>query len=343
MTRRAELLSQQQLRKRIYTRGEAVYQCDACSRKIRIPLNKYSFDTTGRCIITKGCLGELHKVLTKNEINNTTTIPPSLPGLTDWSQRRVFFSHTQPVENNIWTIEHNLANKPSVQVFITQLVDGEEVLVETDQFTERVVDLNTIELTFARREKGLVQCLATASANTTNKDIGTSVVSTSSIVLTKNSELTIATLSDAPLVTFTIRYRSAAVEGGIVDITYVDIDDQTSIDSPWVGTNKIFVGGKTYTVRSFNLRTQQNAPQAFAEKQIANGTQFYFLDASTTPKENLILLGTSPFESVDKIVDQYIDIALINQAQPEIAYAGNEVYASPSIIRSTYPQIYIVD
>ena len=343
MTRRAELISQQQLRKRIFSRGETVYRCDVCSRKIRIPLNRLSFDTTGRCVITKGCAGHLHKVILKSEANETSTIPPSVPNLSDWSQRRMFFLHNQPVENETWTVEHNLSNKPNFQVFITKIEGGEEVLVETDQFTETTIDLNTSLIEFTRREKGLVQCLATASANSTNQAVGAVVESEGTLLITNGGEITVATIDSNQLITLTVRFKSSIDDGSFIDITYDNIDDQASIQSPWVGANVIYVGGKSYTIRSFNLLTHPNAVTSFTNKQIGDGTQFFFVSAPTIPRENLILLGTPPFQSVDKTLNKYIDIALINQQQPELAYASGEAYASAGAIKTTYPPIHIVD
>jgi hypothetical protein len=282
-------------------------------------------------------------VLTTAEANQVSSIPPAVSNIIDWSQRRVFFNFEQAIEDHIWTIEHNLANRPTVQVFVVQLQDGEEVLVEVDPLAVRVINLNTVEVEFDRPQRGQAHCLAYASANTVNPGVGTpTVVTQQTMLLTHNGELTIATLDATTLIDFTIQYRSVNAPGGVIGVEYVGVDDQPSIDSPWVGANKVYVNGRSYTVRSFDLVEQPLAPATFANNLIANGTQFYFSTFSTTPNQNLILLGTPPFTVVDRVVDRYVDIALVNQDQPELAYANGEAFAAPSLIRSAYPHLYVV-
>lgn len=343
MVTRAGLVGQSAQRQQILVKGEAVYQCDVCKRRIRIPSSKYSIDVIQRCIITKNCLGKLHKVLTTAEANDTSAIPPAVPGVADWVQRRVFSSHVQAVENQIWTVEHNLANRPTVQVFVIQIQDGEEVLVEVDPVAVRTIDLNTVEIEFARPEKGQAQCLAYASQNTVNPEVGTpTVLVQETMLLTNIGELTIATTDDASLVDFVIRYRSISAPGGVIDVQYVGVDDQPAIRSPWVGVDRVYVNGRVYTVRSFNLINHPLAPSAFSNGFVANGTQFYFPSLNVL-NQNLILLGTPPFTVVDRVVDRYIDIAAINSDQPELAYTSGNAFATPAIVRSVYPLISVVD
>lgn len=338
------LLSQEELTKQIFTKGATVYLCDTCSRKIRVQTNKLSFDVVQRCIITKNCLGKLHKVILNKDANSTPSIPPAVPGVLDWSQRRVFYLHTQPIESKIWTIVHNLENKPSIQAFVIKVVDNAEVLVETIPQKITTIDLNTTELEFDQAFKGQAQCLATASANITNPSVGTTLtVTPETMQLTHNAELTLATLSAAPTINAIARFKSSTAPGGSIDVNYISIDDQPAILSPWTGTNRVYIGGKTYTVRSFNVRSHPLAPSVFSSNLIASGSQLYFPGLSTAPGQNLILLGTSPFGAVDRVFDRYIDIALISTTQPQLAFAEGEVFATPDVIKSTYPLIYIVD
>jgi hypothetical protein len=326
------------------TRGVTAYVCDVCKRSIRVPINKYSVEIIHRCIITKNCLGKLHRIITAAAVADVPATPPAVPNVVDWTQRRVYFLHEQTIENQVWLIEHNLANHPNVQTFVCVITDGEEVLTEVDPVEVRIVNLNTIEVEFDRPRSGIAQCLAFASTNTVNPSVGTpTVVVEQTTQLTNNGELTIATLDDATLIDFTIRYNSSNSPTGIVNVEYVGVDDQPSLASPWAGTNQVYINGRTYTVRSFNLVNQPLAPAIFADNLIRNGTQFFFPSLSTEPNRNLIIYGTSPFTVVDRVVDRYIDIGLINQDQPEIAYTSGEAFAASSIIRSTYPHIHVVD
>ena len=344
MVTASALVGQADLRRQIYVKGEAVYSCDVCKRSIRVPSNKYSVDVIQRCIITKNCVGKLHKVLTTAAANDVSAIPPAVPNTEDWVQRRVFYLFEQTIKDTIWTVQHNLGNKPSVQVFTTQLQDGEEILVETDPLAVRVVDLNTVEIEFDSPQSGKAQCLAYASTNTVNPSVGTpTVVTQTTTLLTNSGELTIATIDASTLIDFQVRYRSVNAPDGYIDVQYVGVDDQPSVNSPWAGVNKVYVNGRAYTVRSFNIVTQPQAESVFSNKLIAEGTQFYFLDFSTTPNQNLILYGTSPFTVVDRVVDRYIDIALIDPDQPELVYTSGEAFAAPSVIKTVYPHILAVD
>lgn len=341
MSFRTDILSQQ-ARKQINSKGDAVYQCDTCSRKIRVPANKQSFEVIQRCIITNNCFGKLHKVLTKSESNSVSAIPPAVNGLTDWTQRRVFYSHTQPVENNVWTIVHNLANSPSVQTFITVIVDGEDELVEILPNSVKVIDLNTVTVTFDRPYKGMAQCLATSSVNRVNeRSIQPATVTTSdTFVLTNNGEITIATDDSAPLINLTLSFQTG---DNTVDLDYLAIGVQTNLNSPWTGVSRIYHSGKLFSVRSFNIRTDSTTPEVFATNAILNGSRFHFSSFSSVVSRNLILLGTSPFAPIDRIYNRYVDIASVSPTQPQLFYTNGEAQTASSIIKSVYPQIFIVD
>jgi hypothetical protein len=327
--------------KQIHTKGDTVYRCDTCSRKVRVPTNRQSFDVVQRCIITKNCTGKLHKVLTRKEANEVSSIPDDVPNVSNWFQRKVFYSHTQSIEKDTWTVNHNLANRPMLQTFVYQLIDNEETLVEVQPESVEAVDSNTIIVHFARAYKEIVQCMATASANTINPAVAEEDATTSLFMLTNDGEITIATEDNTTPIALTLTYRT----GTNVDIIYDDIDDQASLLSPWSGASSIYIGGRKYTVRSFNIRTHPNASAIFAAGTISNGSQMSFsgLPSQSQSGKNLILLGQSPFAPVDKITNRYIDIASISSTQPELVYASGEVSCNPSIIKSTYPHIYIVD
>lgn len=344
MVSRAVAQAQVQLQKQIFVRGEAAYQCDTCARKIRVPTNRYGLTIIQRCIITQNCLGKLHPILTAQEANNVSSVPPSVPGVVNWSQRKVFFAFEQPIASTIWTVDHNLNNKPTVQVFVTQGSGDNEMLVEVDPLAIRIINPNTIEIEFENAQKGIAQLVTLASANTTNPSVTTVTTTTQdTLLLTKAGEMTIATLDTTTLISFTITYRTPNVPEGFINVAYVGVDNVPSINSPWAGAHRVFIGGKTYTVRSFNILQQPTAPPVFADNLIANGTQFYFSSLPSTPNRNLILLGTSPFTVVDRNVNQYVDIGLISQVQPELAYAGGNAYAAGSVIRNVYPPIMVVD
>jgi len=321
-------------------RGDAVYQCDVCKRYVRVPVDIEFIDIIQRCIITENCLGKLHVIENVGVINSTPVITPEVPGLKDWFQRKVLFTFTQSIQATVWTIVHNLGTKPLVQVVVTREdTNNNSILVELppDMFTVAVVDLNTVTVTFTRAESGIAQCMNATSSNLINSPIVTPVT-LADMLLTNNGEITLATRNTTPLIPITVVYKSKTV----ITVVYSAVDNVPSINSPWVETSVVYIGGKDYTVRSFNLLTANPAPSYFANGLIVNGSPFYFSGLSVGLGENFILLGNSPFASVDRISDQVIDVASIGVTAPQVYYNQGNAFAKPPVIKQIYPPIFVV-
>lgn len=330
----------------IVVRDESVYQCDECTRKIRVPTNREGLDVLNRCNITYNCQGRLHKLTLAQDINNTPAFPPEVPGIQDWFQRKVLYTHNQPVQSATWLIEHDLANKPVLHVYVNRVVNGVETLVSTEPKTVTTIDLNNTQLTFEVAESGLVQCVALSSQNATNPGATDSpVASTAAVQITSDTgELTIATLVSAPLIGVTLQYITSSTNVDVA-IEYTGVDNVPSVQSPWVGASTALINGKKYTIRSFNLTETPLAPAYFAAGQVPNGSAFLFsIVGGAAPAVNqcLILLGKAPYASVDRVYDQYIDVSMINSGTPETFYASGKGFATPTVIKSTYPPILVV-
>lgn len=320
----------------IVSRGDSVYECDVCKRRTRVSQNKYSIDVVQRCIITYACPGKLHRITQVKEVNATPAITPAVTGLQDWFQRRVLFTHTQTIESTEWIVTHNLGTNPSIQVFDKQIDDGEDVYVETSNFTTTITDLNQTVLKFPTPTAGIAQCISFSSRNITNPNLHQpKVVVAEDIQISTAGELTIATLDTASNISLDVGYRSP-VTGADTIVTYNNIDSIPSINSPWVGVSKAFIAGKTYTIRSFSLLN--NLPTS-----VNNGSQILFPTVSTQLRQNLILLSKSPFSSPDRIYDRYIDMATLSTTQPELYYTTGNMFGSPSATRTTYPLIFVVE
>lgn len=331
---------------KVVVKGESVYQCNVCSRKVRVPTNKQGLDVLQRCNITHHCRGTLTRVLTTKDINETPAFPPEIQGVQDWFQRRVLYTHEQPVQAATWLVKHNLANRPKVHVYVNRIINGEETLVEASPLTETTVDINTVLLTFATAESGLAQCVTSSSQNSTNPGATTAAVASTDIVQLSSDtgEITLATLTSAPLVGFAITYKTS---GTSLDVTieYAGINTIPAVGSPWAGSSAAIINGKKYTLRSFNITTTPLAPPYFASGAVPPGSTFTFSNYNGAPpvaNDCLILLGRSPYATVDKIFDQYIDVAAVNQSTPELFYTSGKAFTYPTVIRSTYPLIMVV-
>jgi hypothetical protein len=331
---------------KVVVKGESVYKCTVCARSIRVSTNKQGLDVLQRCNITYGCLGKLRRVTLAKEINDTPAFPPEVQGVQDWFQRKVLYTHNQPVQSSTWLLQHNLANKPKVHTYVTRYVDGKEQLVGIDPATEVVIDLNTIQLTFATAESGLAQCIGLSSQNATNPS-STAIAAPSSEpfqLSSNNAEITIATLDSSPLVGIAVTYLTS---GTAIDVTieYAGIPVIPSATSPWAGASTAVINGKQYTLRSFNLRTTPLAPAYFAAGAVPEGSRFYISNYQGSPPglgDCLFLLGKPPYATVDRITDRYIDAQSINPLSPELYYSFGVAMTQPHVIKQTYPLILVV-
>lgn len=380
----------------ILIKGESVYKCDTCNRKVRVATSKDGIDVVQRCIITHGCKGKLYRVRDARDANSTSAFPAEVPGIQDWFQRRVVYDHSQPIKSQKWLIKHNLQNKPIVYAYTTKqtlasstysmtnvaagtvwyksssgadvnaptnptvaglyVYDGISWNTLTDvipvgmvgtnifEYTQlttpssiTITDLNTIELTFSTPVSGTAQCISLSSQNTANPIKTVVASSVSDFKLTNNGEITIATTSSNPFITVAINFKSSVVTGG-VNATFTNVDNQASVNSPWVNANRVYLNGKTYTIRSFDITGTPPVPGIMASGNVdPEHAPFTFDNFSSALGETLILLGNSPYSVVDRIYDKYIDVASLSKYSPEIYYSNGEIYISASKIQTTYP------
>lgn len=330
----------------VVVKGESVYQCNVCSRSIRVPTNKQGLDVLQRCVITSGCLGKLRRVTIAKEVNETPAFPPEVQGVRDWFQRRVLYTHQQPVQSHTWLIEHNLVNRPKIHAFVDRMVDGVPTQLPINPISETSIDANRTRLEFASAESGLAQCIALASQNTTNPlALEAPAIPTDAFQISSNTgEITLATLASNSLIGLALTYRTSGTE---VDLTieYAGVDIGPSSESPWSGSSRAVINGRQYTLRSFNIERTPLAPAYFAAGAVPEGSSFFISNYNGAPPklgECLILLGRSPYATVDRVTDRYIDASSIDRITPELYYSLGVGFSNQSVIRSTYPQILVV-
>lgn len=386
----------------ILIKGESVYKCSVCSRKVRVLTSRDGIDVVQRCTITYGCRGKLSKLTTAVDINTTPAFPVEVPGVRDWFQRKVLYTHHQPIKSSSWTVPHNLSNKPIVYAYTTRQTEASETRSDTNiavgavwykstsgydannplnptaaglyeyngtlwatphdtisvgmrgnnifeylKLTEpsstSTIDANTTLVKFNTAVSGLLQCVTLASQNTSNPIIKTEVDTTSYFKLSNGGEITIATLAEDTNINVSINFKSPVVRNGI-SVTFAGVDNVASVASPWVGVKKIFVSGKIYTVRSFNLSNTPPVPAIMASGSVdPQNTQFTFESFGGTINENLILVGNAPYSPVDRIYNKFVDIAMLDKFNPTIVYRSGEIYIKVSDVKPIYPLILTVD
>lgn len=330
---------------KVVARGESVYQCDVCNRRIRVPTNQRGLDVLHNCTITAGCKGKLNRVTQQRDINATPTLTPAVVGLQDWFQRSTLYTHNQIVASNRWEIQHNLGGNPVVHTFLNKLVGGTTELVTVTQPPTILVDSNNVILVFDQAETGVAQLETLSSQNTINANVTIPAAAPTNIQVSNDAGLiTVATLNSAAIINITMTF---SITGQLpVTVTYNNIDNIPPVTSPWAGISQVYVNGNTYTVRSFNILTHPAAINYFLSGQIPpQGATFYvnFINASVPVHNDILILGaTSPFGSVDRVYDKYVDLGDETETSANVVYSFGKVYAVSTALKSTYPYISVV-
>lgn len=339
------------------------YKCDTCKRDIELPRNITGLETVGRCVITHGCRGSLYQTnLFPDYIRGS--LPNPVVGLDDWKQRKVLHNHRQTIERNVWIIEHNMGVIPTVSVFVNRPIEGnednQEEIVPVDIIA---IDDNVTQLIFDRAWSGRAQLLSKQSDPNLLRPTTRIMEDTESAVQLSNlGEITIATrinpvLSNPdlsqPVISIQITYDSTS--GAIVEELY-SADDQPSLLSPWRSSSYdrivVNVNGsrQPYTVRSFN-----GIVPDITTGGIGSGSTFKFtqVDPNGTglslrnidDGEILILLASSPYDTVDKILNKYINVSTVTSENNSFSFFFNngEFYATPDIVKNVFPAIINID
>ncbi len=335
------------------------YKCDTCKREIELQRNINGLEIVGRCIITHGCRGSLYQTkLHPDYIRGS--IPDPVAGLDDWKQRKVLHNHVQTIEREEWLVEHDMGVVPTVSVFVDRPIQGnldyQEEITPTDII---VIDDNNLKLKFDKAWSGNAQLVSRQSdPNLLQPIVRTTEVDSTPYQISNLGEISIATRLDvdqaAPIIQLRLEYVSAL--GVSIIETYFNVDDQPSINSAWQGAayDRIIVNVNStrypFTVRSFNGVTA-----SMTGGDIESGSTFKFRQIDTSgvgsnwriiqPGEVLILLATPPYDIVDKVFNQYIDVADVSDTNNQFGfyYNNGEFFALTETITSVYPPISNID
>ncbi len=308
-----------------------VYKCDVCAREITLPQNPQGLETISRCVITQGCRGHLHQLSVKQDFIRGS-FPTAVANLKDWTQRKILYTHTQTVQSTHWTVVHNLGVKPNVQVFVKNPLNPTGPLIEIFPEKITIIDLNNLTLDFAELESGVAQLTTASSANTVNAE--TVVVPVSEpFQLSSSSELTIATLNANLTISIGLTFKASPDQV----VTYSGINNIPSIVSPWVGNNTVLIKNKVYTVRSFQILNP-----LILNGTIRNSTSVYFSalnGVAFNSEDILILLAKPPFQTADKITNEFVNVSKISSTLPEMYYTDGNMFIANTLITTTFPNI----
>lgn len=335
------------------------YKCTVCKREIDLPENQKGLEVMNRCVITEGCRGELYRLTRKQDFIRGD-FPPRVPGLTDYTPRRVLYNHDQAVGAREWFVEHNLGVAPAVEVLVDRVTDSGESftstpcavrdtdssttsLIETTDFQVTITGPNTLTITFDDPESGLAQCIARSSAPVVVEEEVVTEAAATQLTAT-GSFLTVATRNDTitsgSSVDFEVKY-TAPGSTTPTTVTYT-APPTTSSDSPWNDFDNVQIAGKTYQVRSFDAFVS-----GMSDGTIPDGSSFYFNRINDgglrtiQSGEVIILLALDPYANVDKVQDRIIDVSRVTSENAALSlfHSDRELFAFTSIITSTFPPI----
>lgn len=328
-----------------------VYKCDVCKRDLDTVRNIEGLERVDRCTITHGCRGKMYQKGLFPDYKRGQ-LPHEVIGLDDWQQRRVLYDHTQAIESDRWLIQHNLGTVPSISVFVDRpLVDDADNRDEIIPEDVQIVTSDVMILVFARPYSGIAQLVARQSdPDLVSPHIRDVVDATQTATqFSATGEVTIATRLveglEPPAINIQIAYQTT---GGGEQLVSYTADDQPSIQSPWSDVDTVVIRGKIYTIRSFNAIIAEMTTGA-----IGNGSTFRFVDidvvgmAAFRPIERteiLLMLATSPYDTVDKVTNKFIDVSDVTATENPFGfiYDTGELYALDTIVRPLFPPIHSI-
>lgn len=124
--------------------------------------------------------------------------------------------------------------------------------------------------------------------------------------------------------------------------------------SPWAGVTKTVIQGAQYIVRSANIHPAagtlptlgipEGSPVYFTvHAKVWDPIQKIYVDGVRVLKkgELLGLMADSPFLTVDKILDKYVDLSQVTEATAprQLVYTDYNWRVNPSLLTKTYPTI----
>lgn len=334
------------------------YKCTVCKREIDLTENQRGLEVMNRCIITDGCRGELYRIDRKQDFIRGE-FPPRVPGLTDYTARRVLYNHFQTVATTQWFVEHNLGVAPAVEVLgdraaenseefldtpcVNRAEEGNFTQVEVTDFQVTITGPNTLTITFDNPESGQAQCIARSSAPVAAEEAAETAAETTQLTAT-GSILTIATLnrtiSENSSIDVDLVYTAPGATTSTT-VTYT-VPASTTSASPWDDFDTIQIAGKNYQVRSFDIFTS-----GMTDGTIPDGSSFYVGEIDDggardiESGEVLVLLALDPYATVDKVQDRIIDLSRVTATNAAVSLftSDRELFAFTPVITSTFPPI----
>lgn len=289
------------------------------------------------CTVTYGCDGELFPVHNITEIINTKPIPPNVPGLTNWIQKRLIYNHTQRFVSDEWTIVHNLQCVPIVHI-TTNLTQPDGTIKEEwiSPVSITTVDENTTKVKLAKAYAGKAQCVTATSQRIDAS--GPELQLDEYIQISSNGTITLASnaLKSPGGIDLSATFTDVA-STATVDVRYDGITNSTSTKSPWALDSEVLIGGKKFSIGSFDINTPSAPSQEEFNNITYNTSNVEITGLPSTYRTTMILLSHYPYTFADRVVDRMIDLAYPFK-EGDLVYRDRELYvrADSDMIRDIF-------
>lgn len=336
------------------------YKCDTCKRETELIENQSGFTIIGKCNITEGCLGHLYKI-GRNPNNVRESSPTFVEGLANFTPRRALSTYSQTLPSDSWEVTHNMGVLPATFVY-TRDNDNRITYLKDEEYTVTAEGKNKIVVKFDQKYRGVIQCVSRSTVpqipNTLPSPDTTFQVSSKGIL----------TIAVPKYITYTSGPNVGQTLNVCVPNNSVKIDIEISkpneesfvctesvpniLDnrSPWNAWNEITVAKrKNYCVRTIDILKMKVFGTAILKaSDIPNGTRMRFLSIdygdgirkAINTRSVLALLAKSPYQYVDKIQDQIVDIGEMTGSTPDyFVYIDGELHIDNSLVEKTYPDI----
>lgn len=336
------------------------YKCDTCKRETELIENQSGFTIIGKCNITEGCLGHLYRT-GRNPNNVRESSPSFVEGLSNFIPRKALYEYPQTLPSDSWEVTHNMGVLPATFVYISDS-NGAIKYMKDEEYTVTPEGKNKIVVKFKQKYSGIIQCVARSTVpqipNLLPSPETTFQVSSKGI-------LTIAvpkyiTYTSGPNIgqTLIVCVPNNSVK---IDIEISKPNEESFVctesvpnildnRSPWNAWNEIIVAKrKNYCVRTIDILKMKVFGTAILKaSDIPNGTRMRFLSIdygdgirrAINTRSVLALLANSPYQYVDKIQDQIVDIGEMSGSTPDyFVYVDGELRIDNSLVEKTYPDI----
>ena len=319
-----------------------VYQCDTCKRETHRKQNRFGLDVISHCVITNGCRGKLilNAVKPSYAIGHSTA---PVIGLSDWTPRKVLFTHKQDFLKKKWEIRHNLNNQPSVSAYIYK----NDQLVRVEPETVEYVSNDSLVVTFPTAATGIAQCQARSASD--GQNITTLIPKTAevfdattfstgrSFMLTCGPDVgeltiatrvaTIATSGFAPTqsITMNVHFLSPTdlteLTSIPVELTFRDVNNTPvdTISSPWATARYVTISGHKYLVRSANIHVGGGIGQTLTDRGVPQGAACSFSVGAAT-----ITAINAPVASYSRTVKSVNGVRFIRQGEQIAVIHGTD-------------------